>query len=150
MASKSNIKVLSFSKRNMDNFSVPKKASEVIAPGDPIEVNSGSAEVVDSADNSVFLGISAQGSEAADTRDISVYGVCVVKALLVGTSDAVVFGDAVKYSAGANGTAWSFTKDTADGIMWALESISAGSYGKFLVNYNLLKGAALLFDVVSN
>lgn len=120
---------------------IPVASATVIAPGDLIDVSGSTGMAfVHAGDNSTFVGVALNGSESGEIRPISVARECVVEALLVSGSSDVVVGDAVKRSAGANGTAWSFTKATAEGIMWANESISNGNRGEFYVDSSALAG----------
>jgi len=135
--------------RAIDELAVVKLAvgsSTVLAPGDLVDFDSGTtAAVAHSGDNSTFLGVAMEGSASGDVQEISIATRCKINIKVVSGSADAVIGDAYKYSAGANGTEWTVTKATSEGIMWALESISNGNYGLFLVDSHCLAGG-FLFD----
>jgi len=133
MAASSNIKVLTHPTSLLHIIQYPKKASEVLAQGDLLEENGSGAEAVDSAANNVFIGVCMTGSLAADTRDIAV---CIkgVLSIQMAAGQSLNFGNAAGWAAGANGTDWTFTKLTAEGIVWALETIATASRGKVLLD----------------
>ena len=133
MASTSNILILSSPTELYEILEYPKAANEVIAQGDLLEENGSGAEVVDSADNSVFIGVAVTGSTATDVDPISVMIRGVIQVQLA-AAETAAFGGALKYAAGANGTDWTFSAATAEGIVWALEAISAAGSGKALVD----------------
>jgi len=148
MATTSSIKFRDNPQHLKDTWVWAKKTSEVIAQGDLFETNGSGAEVVDGADNTIFLGVALAGRDADDARDVPIAFRCVIEAKLVSTSSDCTAGDAVAYSAGANGTTWEMNKATAEGIAWALEDITAGSTGKFLIDVVALQ-ASTLFDTVT-
>ena len=133
MAASSNIKILSSPVELYEVVDYPKKAAEAIATGDLLEENGLGAEVVDGADNNLFIGVAVKGSEAADTEPISVMIKGVIQVQLA-AAETASFGSALCYTAGANGTAWTFSAATAEGIVWALEAITAAGSGKALVD----------------
>ena len=133
MAATSNIKVLTLPTSLLHIIQYPKKASEVLAQGDLLEENGSSAEAVDGTANNIFLGVCMTGSLAADTRDIAVMIKGVIKVQMA-AGESASFGSALTYSAGANGTAWTFAAATAEGIVWALEAIATAGTGKALVD----------------
>lgn len=148
MATTSSIKFRDNPQALKDTWVWSKKSDETIAQGDLLENSSGDAQVVDGADNTVFLGVALAGRESDDDRDVPIAFRCVIEAKVVSTSDDLTAGDAVYYSAGANGTTWEFTKGTAEGIAWALEDISAGDTGNFLIDVMAIQ-ASTLFDTVT-
>ena len=133
MAASSNIKILTLPEKFVHVIEYPKATSEVIAQGDLLEENGSGAEVVDSAANPVFIGVAVTGSIAAQTGPIAVMIRGVIKIQLA-AAETASFGSALAYSAGANGTDWTFAAATAEGIIWSLESISAAGTGKALVD----------------
>ena len=146
MAASSNIKVLTHPTSLLHVIQYPKAASEVIAQGDLLEENGSNAEVVDGAANNIFLGVAITGSLAADTRDIAVMIKGVIQ-IQMAAGESLSFGDAAKYTAGANGTAWTFSAATAEGIVWALEAISTAGTGKALVDVVALESG--IFETVT-
>jgi hypothetical protein len=142
----SNIKVLTNSTSLLHVIQYPKKASEVLAQGDLLEENGSGAEAVDSAANNIFVGVCMVGSEADDIRDIAVMIRGVIK-IQMAAGESLSFGNAAKYSAGANGTAWTFAAATAEGIVWALEAISTAGTGKALVDVVALESG--IFETVT-
>ena len=146
MAASSNIKILTHPTSLLHVIQYPKKTSEVLAQGDLLEENGSSAEVVDSAANNIFLGVCVVGSEASDIRDIAIMIRGVIKVQMT-AGQSTSFGKALKYSAGANGTAWTFTEATAEGIVWALETIATASTGKALVDVVALESG--IFQTVT-
>jgi len=149
MASKSNVVILNVPTELTETWTIPKKTSEVIAVGDPVEDNGSGVEVVDGAENPVFAGISLEARAADDTRDVSVAFKCAVKVKLASGSTAVTRGDPLAYSTGANGTDWTFTQTAAEGIIWALEDGSAGDTIRALVDVPNLAVTAGLFTPVT-
>ena len=145
MAASSNIKVKTLPISLLHVIQYPKKTSEVLAQGDLLEENGSGAEAVDGAANDIFVGVCMTGSLAADARDIAVMinGVIIVQ---MAAGQSASFGSALKYNAGANGTAWTFAAATAEGIVWALEVIDAAGTGKALVDVVALSG---IFEVVT-
>ena len=133
MASTSNIVILSSPTELYEILEYPKAANEVIAQGDLLEENGSGAEVVDSADNSVFIGVAVTGSTATEVDPISVMIRGVIQVQLA-AAETAAFGGALCWTAGANGTDWTFSAATAEGIVWALEAISAAGSGKALVD----------------
>jgi len=146
MASSSNIKILTNEYHLLHVVDYPKATSEVIAQGDLLEENGSGAEVVDGAANNIFLGVALTGSEAADTRRVAIMIRGVIQIQLAAAQTAT-FGAAFGYSAGANGTAWTFTALTAEGIVWALEAISSAGSGKALVDVVALESG--IFETVT-
>ena len=146
MAATSNIKVLTHPTSLLHVIQYPKKASEVLAQGDLLEENGSGAEAVDGAANNVFIGVCMTGREADDTRDLAVMIKGVIK-IQMAAGQSLNFGNAAKYAAGANGTAWTFTKATAEGIVWALETIATASSGKALVDVVALESG--IFQTVT-
>ena len=133
MAASSNIKILTLPEKFIHVIEYPKATSEVIAQGDLLEENGSGAEVVDSADGAIFIGVAVTGSLAAQIGPISVMirGIIQVQ-LAAGESSS--FGKALKYTAGANGTDWTLSEATAEGIVWAMETIATAGTGKALVD----------------
>jgi len=144
MATSSNVEIVAYDE--IDVVKVAVATATVLAKGDLVDFTSGTTVLTaHSGDNSLFLGIAMEGSETGEVKEVSVATRAKIKITVVsGSSDAVV-GEAFKYSAGANGTAWTVTQATAEGIMWALESISNGSAGLFRINSAALAGG-FLFD----
>ena len=146
MAASSNIKVLTNEYHLLHVIQYPKKASEVLAYGDLLEENGSGAEAVDSAANNVFIGVCLTGRLAGDSRDIAVMMRGVIN-IQMAAGQSANFGNAIKYSAGANGTAWTFAKATAEGIVWALETIATAGRGKVLVDVLALESG--IFQTVT-
>jgi len=146
MAASSNIKILTNSTSLLHVIQYPKKTSEVLAQGDLLEENGSGAEAVDGTANNIFLGVCMTGSLAADIRDIAIMIKGVIKVQLA-AGESASFGNALKYSAGANGTAWTFAAATAEGIVWALEAISTAGTGKALVDVVALESG--IFETVT-
>ena len=147
MAASSNIKILTHPTSLLHVIQYPKKTSEVLAQGDLLEENGSSAEAVDSAANNIFLGVCVVGSEASDIRDIAIMIRGVIKVQMA-AGESTTFGKALKYTAGANGTTWTFTPATLEGIVWALETIDTASTGKALVDVVAL-GSGIFQTVTS-
>jgi hypothetical protein len=147
MAASSNIKILTNEYHLLHVVQYPKKTSEVLAQGDLLEENGSGAEAADSAANNIFLGVCVTGSLAADIRDIAVMirGVITVQ---MAAGQSASFGSALKYSAGANGTDWTFAAATAEGIVWALEAIGTAGSGKALVDVLALESG--IFETVTS
>jgi len=145
MASKSNITILSNPTTLLEVITYPKKTSEVVAIGDPMQDDGSAAcEVVESADNTTFLGISMEASRAADVKPISIMIKGVIQAqVAAASSNAATFGAAFSWTSGANGTDWTFSSNTVDGIIWALEPIAKGSSGKFMVDVLALESGII-------
>ena len=133
MASSSNIKILSSPRELYHILDYPKASAEAIAPGDLLEENGSGAEVVNSAANDVFIGVAVKGSTATETDDISVMIRGVIQVQMA-AGESASFGNALAYSAGDNGTDWTFAAATADGVCWALETIATAGSGKALVD----------------
>ena len=136
MASNSNIQILTNPHALYEIVEYPKTASTAVAVGDLLEDDgSAAAHIVDSASNVVFIGVAVTASKTADTGPVMVMIKGVIKAKVLSTyKGKTEFGKAFAWSAGANGTAWQFTGTVTEGVIWALEKIAAGSYGKFLVD----------------
>ena len=146
MSAKSNIKILTLPEKYTHVIEYPKASSEVIAQGDLLEENGSGAEVVDGAANDIFIGVAVVGSTAAQTSPIAVMirGIIVVQ---MAAGESASFGNALKYSAGANGTDWTFAAATAEGIVWALEAIATAGTGKALVDVLALETG--IFETVT-
>ena len=86
------------------------------------------------------------GSEADDVRDIAVAIRAVIKVQMAAGQSAN-FGNAIAWAAGANGTTWTFTKTTTEGIVWALETIATASSGKALLDVVALESG--IFQTVT-
>jgi len=122
MAQTSNFNILYGDGDQLNKLHVGIASATVLAPGDLVECTGGNAVAVDaSSDNVTFAGVGLDYSANGSTAKYNV--------LLRGRGNVTVvsatydIGDSLKYSAGANGTAWVLTKATAgaDGIMWSLE-----------------------------
>jgi len=146
MAASSNIKILTLPEKYIHVIEYPKASAEAIAQGDLLEENGSGAEVVDGADNSIFIGVAVTGSTATQVDPISVMikGVILVQ---LAAGESASFGNALKYAAGANGTDWTFAAATAEGIVWALEAISTAGTGKALVDVLALESG--IFETVT-
>lgn len=122
MATTSNVRFLHGMDDQLNKIHVPVASATVLAPGDLVEYESGAITVVDGAsDNVTFIGASMDISRNGDTAYVNVLARGRIN---IGcTSATSVIGKAMKYAAGANGTAWSVVAATsgADGIMWSLE-----------------------------
>ena len=147
MAASSNIKILTHPTNLLHVIQYPKKASEVLAQGDLLEENGSGAEAVDSAANNLFVGVCMTGSLAADTRDIAVCIKGVIK-IQMAAGQSLNFGNAAGWAAGANGTDWTFTKITAEGIVWALETIATAGSGKAMLDVVALESG--IFQTVTS
>ena len=118
----------------------------VIASGDLIAYSS--ADTVATVYTGVkerFLGVALVGSESGKTDFVSVATRAKVNTYAV---DAGYLGDSYYRSAGANGTNWTFTNGPANGVLWALEDISATSYGDFYIDSHVLL-SGLLFEATT-
>ena len=146
MAASSNIKILTHPTSLLHVIQYPKKANEVLAQGDLIEENGSGGEAVDSAANNVFVGVCVVGSEADDVRD---FALCIRGVLKVqmAAGQSANFGNALAWAAGANGTDWTFTKTTAEAIVWALETIATSSTGKVMLDVVALESG--IFQTVT-
>lgn len=146
MAASSNIKILTLPVKYLHVIDYPKKTDEVIAQGDLLEENGNGAEVVDGADNSIFIGVAAGGAEADGPNTIAVMikGVIFVT---MASGQSATFGQALKYNAGANGTDWDFAQAAAEGVVWALEAITTAGTGKALVDVVALETG--IFETVT-
>lgn len=146
MAASSNIKILTLPVKYLHVIDYPKKTDEVIAQGDLLEENGSGAEVVDGADNSIFIGVAAGGAEADGPNTIAVMikGVIFVT---MASGQSATFGQALKYNAGANGTDWDFAQAAAEGVIWALEAIGTAGTGKALVDVVALETG--IFETVT-
>lgn len=135
--------------RDVDEIDVVKlkvATATVLAKGDLIDYSSGTAAaIVHSGDNSIFLGVAMEGSESGSVAEISIATRCKILIQIVSGDTDGTPGAAYKYNAGANGTIWTVAIATAEGIMWALEPITAGSAGLFRVDVQALAGG-FLFD----
>jgi len=147
MAASSNIKILTHPTSLLHVIQYPKKTSEVLAQGDLLEENGSGAEAVDSAANNVFIGIAMTGSEASDIRDIAVCIKAVIKIQMAG-GQSLNFGNAATWAAGANGTDWTFTKTTTEGLVWALETIATAGSGKAMLDVVALESG--IFQTVTS
>ena len=146
MAASSNIKILTEPIKLLHAIEYPKKASEVLAQGDLLEDNGSGAEAVDSAANDVFIGVCLKGSLADEVGPVSVMIRGVIQAQMA-AGESATFGQALKYSAGANGTDWTFAQAAAEGIVWALEAISTAGLGRALVDVVALETS--IFETVT-
>jgi len=122
MATTSNVIIRHGEESELNKIKTAVGSSTVLARGDLIELTSGSAVAVNAAgDNATFAGVSVDLSESGETVKVGTLlrGICKITV----TSTTYDIGDSLKYSAGANGTAWSLAKATsgADGIMWSRE-----------------------------
>lgn len=146
MAASSNIKILTLPVKYLHVIDYPKKTDEVIAQGDLLEENGNGAEVVDGAANDIFIGVAAGGAEADGPNTIAIMIKGVIE-IQMAAGESLSFGNAAKYSAGANGTDWTFAAATAEGIVWALEAISTAGTGKALVDVIALETG--IFETVT-
>jgi len=138
MAKTSNIVILHYGDNKIDKWAIPIESSTVLAKADLVETDgSGNAQAVDSAETPTFLGVSDAYSGSGDTDDLPVVMKCIIKGKMAAGESATI-GKAQKYSAGANGTDWTFASDTAEGIVWALETISTAGSGKLMVDVRRL------------
>lgn len=146
MAASSNIKILTLPEKYVHVIEYPKASNEVIAQGDLLEENGSGAEVADSADNSIFIGVAITGSTASQVAPIAVMIRGIIK-IQMAAGESASFGNALIYTAGANGTDWTFTATAAEGVIWALEAISTASSGKALVDVVALESG--IFETVT-
>lgn len=146
MAASSNIKILTLPVKYVHVIEYPKASSEAIAQGDLLEENGSGAEVVDGAANDIFIGVAVDGSASAEVEPIAVMirGVIFVT---MASGQSATFGQALKYNAGANGTDWDFATATAEGIIWALETLATAGTGKALVDVLALETG--IFETVT-
>ena len=144
MATYSNVDV-----RAYDEIAVVKvevASATVVAKGDLIEYSSaGTVGSVFASQVDYLIGVALEGSESGDTDYIPVATRAKISAYAV---DAGYLGDAYHYTAGANGTNWTFTNGTTEGLMWALEDITASAYNLFYLDTHALKGG-FLFEAMS-
>ena len=115
---------------NINIAQSPQRLSEMVAlgkatttdtfgRGDLIEADSkaGTCKVVNDAAGDAFIGVSLSTSLTTGLTDEIIIGFhAVLEAYLVSTSVAVYFGDALAWSAGANGTDWYLTKNASECI----------------------------------
>lgn len=136
MATTSNITILHYGDNKIDKWRIPKATStDVFAKGDLLEENaSEKAKIVDAANNEVFLGVSDVGSANGDTEDMVINLKCIINGTMASGQTATITDNAVKYSAGANGTNWTFTNDQTKGIAWALEAFTAAAQGRMMID----------------
>lgn len=109
---------------NLLKFPVTIATSGTMAPGDLLTFETSTVDLVDNAnDNDKFIGLSTEYKSS--TYDDNAWVMCCIRGICnIGVSSTTYApGNALKYSAGANGTAWTLTKATsgADGIMWSIE-----------------------------
>lgn len=140
MATSSNVSIREWSE--IDVIKMPVGSSTVLAYGDLIDSSGGSA-VAHSGDNSTFVGVAIDGSESGSVAEIAVATKAKISIKLSSSYGNAVLGNACKYVAGANGTDWQVASATTEGIIWALESITAGNSGLFLVDSHSLTGGFL-------
>lgn len=95
----------------------------------------GEVKVVNNADKSEFVGISMKAKTASDTAlpekcQVATKGVALLD--VASGSTTMYWGEMAKYSTGANNTAWSVEKNTAEGVFWLnQQTVAASGVGKF-------------------
>jgi len=148
MATSSNVEIREYDAMSVCKLSVA--SGTVLAKGDFIKYSAGNAVAVTAADNTTFAGIALEGSESGSVAPIAVATRAQFYIKVASTSTAAAFGNAFRYSAGANGTDWEVTKCTSgvSGITWALETVAAGSRGLFYIDVGSLK-SGFLFEAIS-
>lgn len=154
MATSSNVQVLHGDEISINkwNFPVTIATSGTIAPGDLITFETSTLDLVDAAgDNSKFLGVSLE-YKVSTYDDNATCEVLLRGIVNIGVSSTTyAVGNALKYSAGANGTAWTLAKATsgADGIMWCMEYSASNLtdadcyFDSFLVGTGIGSGTGL-------
>ncbi len=153
MADTSNVRVLyghqgAADPLNLCHFGI--LTGTVLAPGDLTcytNAGGGAVAMTASSDNTIFRGICLDYSASGKTDPVQVLlrGRCTIT-----TSSATYeLGDALKYSAGANGTDWVLEAATsgAGGVFWSMEyKASATSltvqWDSFLVSAGIGSGSS--------
>jgi len=150
MATTSNVRFLYGEDDQLNKLHFPVASATVLAPGDLVEYESGAITVVDEAgDNTTFVGCSLDMSRNGDTAMVNVLLRGRVNIGIDSATTAV--GTAMKYSSGANGTAWKLTAAAsgADGIMWSLEYNASAvtvldcAYDAFAIGAGIGSGAGV-------
>lgn len=152
MANTSNVRILYGENGAGDPLNlvhIPILTGTVLAPGDLTcyaSTTYGAVAMTASSDNTSFRGLSLDYSASGQTDPIQVLlrGRCTIT-----TSSATYeLGDALKYSAGANGTDWvlAAASSGADGTFWSMEyKASATSltvqWDSFLVSAGIGSGS---------
>ncbi len=106
-----------------DIMSVPTGTTDTTAPGDLINMASATCEVYDTVnDADSYLGVCNTVHRNGDSIPLTVYTRALIKVTLA-SAGALVPGDGLIYSAGDNGTDWTFTTDSSGTniIAWAFE-----------------------------
>ena len=141
MATKSNIRILWEDETNLGNYiRIPLAANEAVAVGDLVDITAYGTNTCgpsDAAQSELFAGIS-KSVTSTETDDVNICVHCVIAGK---TSSAFTHaGEGAAWSAGDNGTDWTFAPSTeADIIGWSLEAIASGSTGKILIDVRELK-----------
>ena len=147
MAKTSNITILWEDDTNLSNYAtmeVDSTASgatdEYVAPGDLVEIKLFATDnrigAVDTVESELFAGVAKEYGTPGDL--ISVCLKCVIEGKMASAA-AVSVGEGVAYSAGDNGTAWTFAKAANVNLIgWAMEPIAVGSSGKILIDVKAL------------
>jgi len=148
MAVFSNIEVRAHDK--LSEMRIPVGSSTVIASGDLIDYSTAdTAAIVHYGANAAFLGVALEGSESGSANSIDVATRAKVYVEVATGSTTALVGDAFTYLEGANGTDWKFTEGyNDDGVMWALETVTAGNSGLFLIDSHQLT-SGFLFKCVT-
>lgn len=122
MATTSNVLIKNGADDELNKLHCPVDTATVLAPGDFLLYATGAVSCITaSTDNETFIGVSLDISRTGDTAMVNV----LLKGILnVGvTSAAYVVGEALVYSSGANGTAWTFASVSSgtDAIVHSLQ-----------------------------
>lgn len=122
MATTSNVIIKHGQDDALNKLHCPVASATVLAPGDFLLYSAGEVACISaSTDNETLIGVSLDISRNGDTAKVNV----LLKGILnVGvTSAAYVVGEALGYSAGANGTDWTFASVSsgADGMVHSLQ-----------------------------
>jgi hypothetical protein len=130
MAVTSNITITGYDALTL--VDVPIASATLVAPGDLINLASDLAVVVDAAaDSDTFIGPSLHASLNGETFPIVVATRCTCRVTLA-SATALDIGDGLIYSAGANGTDWTFAADAGSGvdiIFWSMQQLDTAGTG---------------------
>lgn len=142
---KSNIVIRRYDPYSVMFLNVAKATT--VAQGDLVDFD-GTDLAIHSGDNSDFTGVALSASSATDIQFVSTATRGVIYLPIVSGDTDSTIGDGYKYNAGSNTADWNVAKATAEGIMWAMEVITAGTSGRFYIDSHSL-GAGFLFDALT-
>ncbi len=145
----SNIEISEWSGSLFDSATLPRNStSDSFSRGDLVDsddlTGAVGLEVVDSAEGAYFIGVSRDTIDGSidTTSKVNVATKCVIRGTC---TDEIFFGESAYYSAGDNGTTWTFTQGAAQALVHCRSQvIAAAAYGLFLVDPFTLRAATLL------